>query len=82
MVVLLVQLFLNSLLSLLSLVDFVPVLLQRAPLVDVAAHSRRVVALLIVEQFLDVLALLLQWLLDSVSHLQRVHDRVASSLHK
>lgn len=55
-------------------------LLHCAPLIHVAPLGEWVVALLIVVELVDLVHLLFEWLLDSVGHLKRIHNRITTSL--
>lgn len=65
----------------LTFVYFALVLEDCAPLVELAALGDGVVALLLRRQILDLRCLLIQWFLNTICHLEGVHNHICSSLH-
>jgi hypothetical protein len=56
-------------------------LLYCAPLIDITPLSERVVSLLIVVEGSYLVNLLVERPLDTVNHLERIHNRISTILH-
>ena len=66
---------------LLAVEDFLLVLNDSAPLVELAMLADWVVSLFVVREGLDPVQFLVQRLFDTVGHFERVHNCFCSALH-
>lgn len=82
MVLFLTKIFHDLLLLFLTLVNLFSVLLHSSPLIHISPRISGIVPLGLVVQALNLVRLLVKWLFDAISHLERVHyANLTSAFH-